>query len=578
MSTKSSYSAVQLSSHSDTQLPPVPEDDSLELKTSQSETILLTTSQLTKFFAYLEKTNRLDNQQDANDTYLATQFLGRFGLKSPKDVMAFLKSPAGESILEMVGEQLAEIASIQDFEHLEYQTEQVRKHRFIAFLLMGLLYKSAHAKHINELIQQQIDQKLHKSPQTTESTTKSAQHEVVDSLKHSVEAYQEGIQAMETQLEQTLNKADVLDKEMFAIEDQAAIIKRRYNTFDNHLEQVDEYLELPASQDNPSTTTSQESITIIRNRIDQLTEQLEKQLDDITGALEEGRDEEAMALMHEHNGLHLQIAGLNDKLAVINNDKVLLNEHAEEVKSFKEAHFIMPKNQAKQLVRVGEAYFLLTADQLENRNQLSQDEWKKAGEHFQKSKPEINNLKVLVRDNRTQEQRFNGERKKSADIRSDQLQKDILLLSSQLNQMQDAQANITARMQQSDPSANQTPQPLPKPTPLTKTAGTTKTTMPKPSNSYRRVFELLIHNPTPESIDRLKNAVRAGAAPSQSQEMDKVFNQVKAGLPMTEAKRKNLLQQFDRLGVDRKRASVLVPPTSTIPLAPTPLSMRPGGR
>src|SRR3990167_9418516 len=64
------------------------------LTTPQGESYSLTDKKLESWFAALERSNidsNLNQEFEEDDEGLATQFLSRFGMKSPTDVIAFLK-------------------------------------------------------------------------------------------------------------------------------------------------------------------------------------------------------------------------------------------------------------------------------------------------------------------------------------------------------------------------------------------------------------------------------------------------------------------------------------------------------
>ena len=78
---------------------------------------------------------------------------------------------------------------------------------------------------------------------------------------------------------------------------------------------------------------------------------------------------------------------------------------------------------------------------------MNEGEKAKAQQSYEHAKPGISNLKKLVRYNQDREFSLQEEKEKSVFERSDTLQKEILELTNQFNQIQAAQASAAASMQ-----------------------------------------------------------------------------------------------------------------------------------
>ena len=66
-----------------------------------TKSISLTSSKFEHWFATLE--NEINPSKKDTD-YLSTEFLSRFGIQHPEEIIAFLKSPAGQSTLTLIAE------------------------------------------------------------------------------------------------------------------------------------------------------------------------------------------------------------------------------------------------------------------------------------------------------------------------------------------------------------------------------------------------------------------------------------------------------------------------------------------
>ncbi|WP_019217345.1 hypothetical protein [Legionella tunisiensis] len=96
------------------------EEQVLTLQTPKGK-VTLNESDVEKWFANTEKALRAETGQDkkgpvtqeSNDRELGAKFLSRFGLKSAKDVIQFLNSPAGHTVKETIAEKWSEREAIK---------------------------------------------------------------------------------------------------------------------------------------------------------------------------------------------------------------------------------------------------------------------------------------------------------------------------------------------------------------------------------------------------------------------------------------------------------------------------------
>ncbi|KTD64869.1 hypothetical protein [Legionella spiritensis] len=631
-----------------------------DLKTTEGKQVSLTSRQLESWFASIERQNLQGNkkntlapnpdlQHEQNDPYLAAQFIGRYGIKSSKDIITFLKSPAGKATKTLIGEQLAELAAMKDFQRQQYQTAAIRRHNLLAFLLMGLLYnRIAKAKHAREILRE-MDAELEKSRSSQEKSTASSTKESKNPYSELLASYEASHNEVQNKLSDKLLESEQLEQDIIALENQGDNIDLRYDTFEDHLGQLDDYLQLadtdhpgldkqideleqqiqalqkqlsssetgpearlaitgseatgehsPISREHPrdvekkisrlqeraaflkerqSSYSPKERRQLIESRLKQLEEQLDKQVTEIDSLIEQGRDEEAMKRLHEHNGLHIQAAGLKDMLDVVKDPeekgkKILFNSEGKQVHSFKDADFIVAND--KKIVKGEDGkFYLLGASQ--DINSMEQEDRLKAQKEFEKVRPEISSLKNLVQRNKTLEKTFHTERMQTITGQSDNLQKEILDLSNQLTQLQAAQASVANKISQLDnPSANPNMTPLPStPTPTPSMAKIPRVTPPE---SYRHVLNLLRHNPnpSPEIVNQLKGALSSTATMSNEAFM-KELNKIRPGMPGSDLAMQNMLKNLERFGKESRKPNV-APPTgldldrAASPLRTTPLS------
>lgn len=618
--------------------------DSLSLTASNGKKIELTSSKLEQWFASIEARNLQESTAKNNyvaqlpnkevmPSYLATQFLGRYGLKSAQDVITFLKSPAGTSVRSMISEQLAEIAALKEIQQQRELDEQTRRHRLLAFLLLGLLYHRAQAERLHDMYEKDADKSLQRAKTVAEHANAVSQEQ--ESLSQAYASYEQSVKAIQSQLENKLHESQEIENKLAALEQKEQEILIRYEAFDNHLDQIDEHLDKALSenlgheevktalesrisqlqqqlsakdnemnslkarnkhsiaqqvlsekqdlhtqlrdlQDRLSSHQKQKSslklnkidrIAVIENKIEQLTETLEKQLDEIDGLLETGKkenEEKAMQLLQEHNGLHAEIQGLKDMVAVLQGKKGLYTiskdgNSLEEAHSFKDAEFILPKEPTKQprIVKHEGKYYLLDPNQTFNPD--DKEGLAKAQQNYERARPNISTLKKLVVDNKGTEIKLHHEKKKELSTRGENLQKEIQLLKNQLVNIQAAKASVETRMNNTPiPGIELTPIPTPSPT------NTTNTPPKYSSQTYKMIVDELkamaLKPPTDASIQQFKKDLKAFDKETYKAMEKEIGQKIKAGMPILEQTMKSLLANIERFAVPADKPNVVSTP------------------
>ncbi|KTD24810.1 Dot/Icm system substrate protein LidA [Legionella lansingensis] len=629
--------------------------DSITLTTKNKEEITLTSSQLEQWFANLEarklehpksKHAHKSSTPEPHSHDLATQYLSRYGLKTAKDVITFLKSPAGHAIIALIGEKLAEIASINKAIRQELLDHETRKHRALAALLLGLLYrKEAQARARHEAEEKQ-SKKLHDAQKQSQTSSGQSSAEAAKAYA----AYRESIVALEDVLKEKVKASEELEQEMDKLEKQGQAINSRYANFDHSLALLDQFtflmqpdamdpqqrvnflnslqneidsLRAEAQKITEPGPDNEETLKHLLTRIDMLKEQhdflqsnldkpptellqqridglikkLEGQAELIGKLIEANNDEQALRLLHEHNAMHVQVEGLRDMLAVMKGEKVLYNDEGQVTSDFTKAAFVLPKEeqgknlpkeeQGKKLsiVHKNGKYYLLRGHDPKDFESLPEEVKTAAQKNFERARPDIANLKKLVEHNKTLEGKEHKSKKETLTQHTEDMQKDILLITNQILQLQAAQANVSTLMKQTPQvSGIESTTTSPKLTPMP-TQGLSKGSSSKPSSdtsaivkSCKHVLLLMKNNPTPESINLLGNMFKGpdGRIDSPTQE---VLASIRVGRPIPQQTMNFLLKNMERLGLDAYRPNVSsIPdplrqePSST---APTPFKTKP---
>ncbi|STX29342.1 coiled coil protein [Legionella beliardensis] len=398
--------------------------ESVLLSNTEGKQVELTAAALDNWLTELSK----------DDPTFEEILLSRNGLQNSSQVIAFLHTPAGETVRELAQEELIEIAEQEDALREKIMEKQAERHHLLAYILHKLTYKyQERYQEFCERVQEQIDKLLHhnqeeeKAHHTEDPIELLGLLEFAESLEHKVQDELATKSAEQEKIQQELDK----------IAEYGETIDNRYEkNLEPGANELDELSEKLLAADN-----AQEAI---KGQINELESKLDKQTDEISQLIANNEDKKAMELLHEHNKLHLQVAGLKDMLAVVNEEKKLFDKDGKETDSFKEAAFILKPDQ--RVVIQNNKYYLVTGTQLTEDNKLQ------AEAKFNKLKPEILAVKSLVQENKKEEKAFHGKRLEAATERNKTLQDEVSALNNKLNQLQVTKANIAAQLKEANPN------------------------------------------------------------------------------------------------------------------------------
>ncbi|WP_392537233.1 hypothetical protein [Legionella sp. 227] len=405
----------------------------------KSTPMTLTSSQLEQWFANIERNEHPNTSEE--DPYLATQFLSRFGLRNAKQVTEFLKTAGGNETINMIVQELVkEEAQLQLIR--ERNAEEQLKQQRLLFLLMTFIAKDKKlAKHVNEIIQQQIDQKL-KEPKIVEGQKDSfLALQIVDA---NIQAYSKALKALEEEEQSLEEQLNEVEEELNALEEEALLMEETHVHMTDHLEELNVFLQAPLFNNQPITHfisysnqqiaslssqlaalraqhTAQTSplgdvsrlqaiesptdrrIRMLQNRIDffknqfvqppQSSEQVVQQLiAQVRARLDElQRSNEIQIPMtfreRELEGLRLQERAYLQAQQLLRKEKILLNSQLEPVTDFTQAYLIIDPNEKARYRKHGNSYVVLSEDIQPDR--LSADDWLQAKLNYERLKSDI---------------------------------------------------------------------------------------------------------------------------------------------------------------------------------------------
>lgn len=533
----------------------------LKLQRANGEKVELTPSRLEQLLAQaelsLERQPSKASKKVENAKELATQFLSRFGLQTPLDVIMFLESPEGEAIVALIEEELAELASIERHVQQEQLEHQLHKHLLIAFFLMGMLHKHAahaHQRHDSEIAA--AEKKLHEKTQASEAPT-------TERIEHDYDAYTSASGEIEKRLHNQHHASKQLEQLLAALKPQHQATESKYALFHQHLDDALKSFLTHANKEQDPTVAMVKGID---EKIKILMSEIDLNIGMIDQKLVENQDEDARALMNVNNAKNLQIAALKEILAVAESqgDKVIYNDKFEPAKSFDEAAYILSKG-----VRIAEEngirYLLKEGQTIDS---LSPEEKADAEKQYKQLKPtEVMSVRQLVKHNHQLENaKYN-----SLSAQSEQMQQDIILLTNQLAEMQESRRTKAEMALRPTPSSA----PTLKMTPVR--SGKSKFSLDIEEDfqeSYKHVLELMHENPSARAIEWVKQ-VTARMNPSTTLKLE--LNKLKPGMPIPETTMKALLAVNN---VGRAWQDVSAPDVQKrheIHSAPNPFKMTRGG-
>lgn len=378
----------------------------------------ITTSQLEKWFAQLAT----PRPNTVNYSAITTQLLGRFGLKNAQEVLQFLKSHAGQSLVTMINNELLEQEEINHSVRTEQQEQRLHRRHFL-LLLLGLLYEhDAEAKQHNLATQEEMDAKRHRQ-------------EKVDQSKDESTLFEETTQALEAALANTIKEAEQLENEIASLHKEKLEIESRYQIYSRWLH--DETRELdPNHIDNAIANVGLERSSYVSI---------------LSSLLHEGKETEAKETFAVANALQLKMQQLESMKQAQQQEKHFLNRHAEPVKKFGQADFILPKD--KTLSREGNQYYLHPIKS--NFNTFSPQQKHEAQTAYQRSRYDLMSVRMQLQLNRAEEIALHQNKRNTLSARSENIQQNIHLLTKQL-----------AKIRQVELVQSNANTPTPRPTPL----------------------------------------------------------------------------------------------------------------
>ncbi|MFW2571456.1 hypothetical protein [Legionella sp. 29fVS95] len=570
-----SKDGVRLTQSQESSLPSQrPEEDTLTLNTHQGK-VTLTESEVEEWFANTEKALMTSQDktgpvtQQANDRELGAKFLSRFGLKSAKDVIQFLNSPAGDTVKETIAAKWSEKEAIKAERAFEQREKEALRKRRLAYFLAGvMMHKAAKAKELNRAYAEAGQKAIERSKENATggtsygaSETSAAAHAAA--LSQQLAAYQNVIDALENQL------TDKQAQEA-AITSQIAAIQQKYQALGNHVAQAHTHIaqalskdlshdkvidaydiriqyienqlkqkqldhasflkrsESPVAKDrtkyldiagviskeshdletlllvlkarallhrgNKGLTpiSDEDRIEVIESNAAKLDDKIHLDLKVIHELLQDGdikKEQQAMAMIQEHQGLVAEMVTLKEMIAVLKGEKILVKKDGTETMSYKDAAYILSPGQRVVKDQHGKSYLLTGHQSLDN---MTPNEKDKAHDKLRS----VATIDKLLHHNEKLELG-----KKQQELK--QVHKEIHDLRDQIQFMQQRKAEVNEALK----ALHHEPRPQPH---VSGPGIFSPTPKPVPSETWlqiERLLDKLKNNPKKEDVEKLRDLI-----------------------------------------------------------------------
>ncbi len=544
------------------------------LTTQQGQLYSLTDKKLEQWFASLEKSNTnptLNNELPEDDEGLATQFLSRFGMKNSLDVIAFLNSAEGTDLTAMVHDELAEIAAMEDYEEFLAAEETKREHRMLGFLLLALMYEQGAEGHsFNEIIAAQNAQALKRAHASVTSRPTDETSLAHDILTKQYDAFDSAVTAVDEKLKVKNTELEAVDKTLADLDQQSKELNAEHELFDDHLSQFNEFADKTAQHPHQPETIEQQ-ITLLHKKMD-------TQLEEIQSLIEAGKNDDVRQQLKERQGLHLQMAGLNDLHDVSKGQKYFCDREGKQVTSPKDAHLVL--NTGKKIVKdpADDRYHVLAAHedlQSIKSSANAQERLNTSHKHYQQALTNNASVHTQVAHNKKLKEEHHLQRHSAALAQKATLQGDISLLSTQKTKLKTAQAEVERKLTRSRPTSLSAPNETIAPNSSAPTLKPTlepqaQPTRKSPQKSHKELINALNNlkkDRTPEAIIRFRDLIKPYANHPQFKSVSDKIEEIKnmpRWAPIPQITMQSLLQNMERFGVNAEKPEIMPLDSATL--------------
>lgn len=485
--------------------------------------------------------------------------LSRFGLKNANDVMQFLKSPAGESIVAEIGAEIALKDAIQQQQQFEQQQQQALMSRVQALMFLWYLDEKSDAEaQIRDIIISDNQKAIERgASKTGEQLNPHDQHSVYSTIN----TYDQAIKVAYQKHEQLSNEELALADEEDQVIAQGEELNEKYAHYQHTLETF--ALSMQDGEEHDEH--------IIARQLQTVTQELDKQVDKINQIIE--IDDEATQLLEHQHALHMVAGTLHDMLAVNKGDKYYANAEGEPVKSFKEADFVL--NKVQKIVKDNNGkHYLLNKNQDWNTVKDNPELLKQAEKSYDHSKQDMMSVRKVIDHNKNLEFVMHNERMQYVQNKVSANRTQQLDLENQIGVLQSARANLLTQAPANATNLTKMPDAvgnMPTPTP---TVSAASSPAPRPRTNPTTTFfrERLQALKDTDNISRHDLRALANQAPAENRQAARLYIQnelanIPRRAPIPYQTMQTMLKNLERFGVDTTKPGLA---SDAQPTAPSP--------
>lgn len=360
---------------------------------------------------------RQSSRQTNNAQHLLARYATQFGMKTPAALIAFLNSPAGETLAENIAGDISNELETQKKLTQQERDKALLQKRREAFLLFVIFNKN-HTK-----ARQKLEQAINDIEKILHPKKPNQPEEELRPLKINQKRYEQAITPYIQSLEHSRLALDTLEADLKSLTEQHQQIDKKYEKYETAEHSMQTWF-----SDHANEPTLMQSID---DEMAKLTKQIEEDAETIQAYVDKNQLDEARTLIQKSTADNLKIAMMKDLKSTMDGDKICWNEQGEPT-DFKHARFILPK--AQKIVKQNDTLYLLKADQ--NITELSADEKTQASEAFKRLKPNLSSIKQLLKHNHTSEKQDNQVKIEAVRDKQTEHQTNIIEASKQIEMIQ----------------------------------------------------------------------------------------------------------------------------------------------
>lgn len=378
------------------------------------------------------KSLKLSLEEQSENIESPSIILGRYGLKNAQEVIAFLKSPAGETTINEMAADVAHKKAIKE----QAQIDALR-HAMLIKLLTALMIlwfaeeKAEAAVKLRDFIQEQnkeiLNHELNKT-KTNETELK------VSEFKEIISTYDKAIERLEKKVEANEDEQIQLEKELAELNEQVMLIDKKYDEYDSGL----------LALENSSIDYDKMSEAELQHAIKQLDDKMIEMTNSITKLLDANNEIEAKALLNTQIALNLQAATLLDLKDVRESKKYYADEEGHKVDSFKDACFILFKglnaDHDQKIIRIDNKLYLLKPGQSWDKIKDSEELKQEASLNYDRLKQQCMSVRKVVVHHKNFEVTVNQAQIGDTNKKLAHNAAEKIVLQNQMNLMQSARA------------------------------------------------------------------------------------------------------------------------------------------